>query len=137
MYLETSSDENSTVLAMRAFVQVNCWSSRPIIWNSRTGFPDFSAAACASASDLCHFTLPGSTVGLSFSAAVFAGTGGWGTACGAPMATTQQAARISFARLMEPSACGRRCAFQQSITEAKRDVGHGVVTSSRGTVLLS
>ena len=40
------------------------------MWKSSTGRPDFSEAACASASVLCHFTLPGSTVGLLASGAL-------------------------------------------------------------------
>src|SRR5713226_5080763 len=60
----TSADENSTVLARRAFVQQNCLSSSPIMWNSSTGFPDVLAASHAFANDGCHWTRPALTVGL-------------------------------------------------------------------------
>src|SRR5438445_7128752 len=60
----TSSRENNTVLAKRAFVQQNRWSSLPIIWNSNTGLPDFLAASQAAAKVACHRTLPGATRGL-------------------------------------------------------------------------
>src|SRR5262245_40787423 len=75
MYSATSLDENNTVLARRALVQQNCRSSCPIMWNNRTGLPDFWAAACASANDACHLTRPGATRGFSASA-------GSGAACG-------------------------------------------------------
>src|SRR5437870_2358074 len=61
----TSSRENNTVLARRAFVQQNWSSSLPIIWNSRTGFFDLLAAAQAAARVGCQRTLPGSTFGLT------------------------------------------------------------------------
>src|SRR5436190_3666250 len=61
----TSSFENNTVLARRAFVQQNWSSSLPIIWNSRTGFFDLLAAAQAAARVGCQRTLPGWTFGLT------------------------------------------------------------------------
>src|SRR5207253_11049647 len=61
----TSSRENNTVLARRAFVQQNWSSSLPIIWNSRTGFFDLLAAAQAAARVGCQRTLPGWTLGLT------------------------------------------------------------------------
>src|SRR5437899_1302028 len=70
----TSSRENNTVLARRAFVQQNWSSSLPIIWKSRTGFFDLLAAAQAALRVECQRTLPGSTFGLTnLSAAVAAG----------------------------------------------------------------
>src|SRR5207248_2038752 len=84
----TSSRENNTVLARRAFVQQNWSSSLPIIWNKRTGFFDRAEAARASARLACQRTLPGWTFGLTNLSAA-AGTGGGGGGTGAePSATT-------------------------------------------------
>src|SRR5262245_17873771 len=81
MYSATSPDENSTVLARRAFVQQNCRSSCPIMWNIRTGLPDFWAAAWASATVGCHLTRPGATFGFSTSE-------GSGATCGVGASAT-------------------------------------------------
>src|SRR5262245_48806817 len=67
----TSVEENNTVLARRAFVQQNCLSSLPIMWNSSTGLPDFLAASHAAVNDSCHLTSPGFTVGLDKPPVVF------------------------------------------------------------------
>ena len=56
------------------------------MWKSKTGLPDFAAAAWASASVLCHFTLPGSTVGL------FGLDGAAGVVAGAVPATSPDTA---------------------------------------------
>src|SRR5579864_7975502 len=69
MNCATSSRENNTVLARRAFVQQKRSSSLPIIWNSSTGLPDFREASQAAATLACQRTLPGSTFGLAASVA--------------------------------------------------------------------
>ena len=61
----TSSRENNTVLARRAFVQQNLSFKFPISWNKRTGFPVRRAATHASAIVACQLTSPGRTFGLS------------------------------------------------------------------------
>src|SRR5262249_12667057 len=74
----TSSRENNTVLARRAFVQQNWSSSLPIIWNKSTGFFDRAEGARASSRLAYQRTLPGWTVGLTNLSAAGGGGGGTG-----------------------------------------------------------
>src|SRR5579871_503290 len=64
MNAATSSLENNTVLAKRAFVQQNCSSSLPIIWNSNTGLPETRAALHAEMKSGCQLTRPAWTFGF-------------------------------------------------------------------------
>src|SRR5258708_7060537 len=93
----TSSRENNTVLAKRAFVQQNWSSSLPIIWKSRTGLPDLAEAAEAAAKLGCQGTLPGSTFGLTKPAA----------GAGADISLTTRSVGLSISALLGRSISGR------------------------------